>query len=152
MIGAARVLSAPVARRTVHELLAQARSRLSRLDPDQARQAVEQGALLVDIRSELHREHHGVIPGALFHPRSVIEWRADPASGFSDPRLAGDLDRHVIVVCKEGYQSSLVAATLQDLGYRRATDLAGGFDAWKAAGLDVALGDLEPVPETTEPQ
>jgi rhodanese-related sulfurtransferase len=66
----------------------------------------------------------------------VLEWRLDPASGHCDPALA-DLDRRVILVCDEGYQSSLAAATLQDLGLRRATDLEGGFQAWRAAGLPV---------------
>jgi rhodanese-related sulfurtransferase len=102
---------------------------------------VRAGAVLVDIRSEVQRERDGVIPGAHFHPRNVLEWRLDPASGHCDPVLAGDLDRHVILVCNEGYQSSLAAATLQELGFTRATDLAGGFQAWRAAGLPV-----EPAP------
>ena len=77
------------------------------------------------------------MPGAVHHPRNVLEWRADPSSGYSDPAIASDLERHVIVMCDEGYQSSLVAATLQDLGFSRATDLDGGFQAWRAAGLPV---------------
>jgi rhodanese-related sulfurtransferase len=126
-----------VTRRTVHDLLADARSRLVRLSAPEASAAVEAGAVLVDIRSELQLARDGRIPGAVHHPRNVLEWRADPASGHSDARLAGALDRQVIVVCDEGYQSSLAAATLQDLGFRRATDLAGGFKAWRAAGLPV---------------
>jgi rhodanese-related sulfurtransferase len=118
-------------------MLAAARARLERLAPAQAVAAVRQGALIVDIRSERQRERDGVIPGAVFHPRNVLEWRLDPSSGHSDPAIGG-LDRHVIVVCDEGYQSSLVAATLQDLGYARATDLDGGFQAWRAAGLPVS--------------
>ena len=124
-------------RRTIDDLLAGARERLDRLGPAEASAAVERGALLVDIRSEAQRERDGVVPGAVFHPRNVLEWRADPASGHSDPAIAGDLDRHVILMCHEGYQSSLAAATLQDLGFTRATDLAGGFEAWRAAGLPV---------------
>jgi rhodanese-related sulfurtransferase len=126
-----------VTRTTIHDLLAAARARLERLEPAEALAAMRAGAVIVDIRSEIERERDGVIPGALFHPRNVVEWRADPASGHSDPALA-DPDRQVIVVCSEGYQSSLVAATLQELGFARATDLAGGFAAWRAAGLPVS--------------
>jgi rhodanese-related sulfurtransferase len=122
---------------TINELLDAARRRLRRLDPNEARDAVVDGAVLVDIRSELQRERDGVIPGARFVPRNALEWRLDPASGHSDPTLDADLDRVVVLVCNEGYQSSLAAATLQDLGFRNATDLAGGFQAWRAAGLSV---------------
>jgi rhodanese-related sulfurtransferase len=125
------------ARTTINDLLDAARGRLRRLDPGEASAAVAAGAVLIDIRSERQREHDGVIPGALFLARNVLEWRLDPASGASDPSLGDDLDRHVILVCNEGYQSSLAAATLQDLGFARATDLAGGFQAWRAAGRAV---------------
>ena len=122
---------------TIHDLLARARSRIDRLGPFEAAEAaLDEDALLLDIRSEVERERDGVSPGALFHPRNVVEWRMDPASGFSDPRVGG-LDRRVIVVCREGYQSSLVAATLLDLGFVRVADLDGGFDAWREAGLPV---------------
>jgi rhodanese-related sulfurtransferase len=124
-------------RTTIHELLDAARRRLRRLDPQEARDAVAAGAVLIDIRSERQRERDGVISGAHFLPRNVLEWRLDPASGHRDPALSDDLDRHVILVCDEGYQSSLAAATLQDLGFRRATDLIGGFQAWRAAGCSV---------------
>jgi rhodanese-related sulfurtransferase len=125
------------ARTTIDELLVAARRRLDRVAPAHAPAAVRNGAVLVDIRSELHRERHGVIPGARFHPRNVLEWRVDPDSGFSDPVLSADLGRRLILVCQEGYQSSLAAVTLQDLGFARATDLVGGFVAWRAAGLPV---------------
>jgi rhodanese-related sulfurtransferase len=128
---------AAAARTTIHQLLETARARLTRLGPEQAHDAVRDGAVLVDIRTESQRERDGVIPGALSHARNVLEWRADPASDDSDPALAGDLRRTVIVVCDAGYQSSLAAATLQALGFARATDLAGGFQAWRAAGLPV---------------
>jgi rhodanese-related sulfurtransferase len=125
-------------RRTIDELLEAARARIERLEPAEALRAVrEDQALLVDIRSELHRDRDGTIPGAVFHPRNVLEWRADPASGYDDPRLSGDLGRRLVVVCHEGYQSSLVAATLLDMGFTRATDLVGGFLAWRDAGLPV---------------
>ena len=122
--------------KTVNELLAESRERLARLEPLQARAAMLSGSLLVDIRSEVQRHADGVVPGALFFPRNVLEWRLDPASGHADPRIPGR-DAEVIVMCNEGYQSSLAAATLQELGFARATDLVGGFQAWRAAGLPV---------------
>ena len=122
---------------TVDELLSAARSRLLRLDPAAARDAVAAGALLIDIRSERQRERDGVVPGTRFVPRNVLEWRLDPASGHADPAVGGDVNRHVILFCDEGYQSSLAAATLQQLGFSRATDVVGGFQAWRAAGLPV---------------
>jgi rhodanese-related sulfurtransferase len=125
-------------RLTINELLAAARERLDRVRPIDAAAAVQQGAVLIDIRSEDERRADGVIPGALFYPRNILEWRVDPASGHSDPVLGADLDRRLILVCSGGFQSSLAAATLQDLGFSRATDLVGGFLAWKAAGLPVA--------------
>ena len=106
-------------------------------------------ALLVDVRSETQRACDGAIPGAIWHPRNVLEWRVDPASTHADPRLSGDLDRTLVIVCNEGYQSSLAAATLQDLGFANATDLIGGFQAWRAAGLAVqAATDAEAVSGT----
>jgi rhodanese-related sulfurtransferase len=126
-------------RTTIAELLAAARARLDRLAPHEALAAMrEEGAVLVDIRSELQRERDGVVPGAAYHPRNVLEWRLDPSSGASDPELSADLDRRLILMCDSGYQSSLAAATLRDLGFRRATDLDGGFIAWRDAGLPVA--------------
>ncbi len=124
-------------RRTIDDLLAQARERLDRVEPREAAAAVAEGAVLVDIRTERQREADGAIPGAVCHPRNVLEWRADPASGHSDPAISADLGRRVVLVCDEGYQSSLAAATLRDLGFSRATDLVGGFQAWRAAGLPV---------------
>jgi rhodanese-related sulfurtransferase len=124
-------------RKTVEELLAEARSRIDRVEPEEAALEVERdGALLVDIRSEAHRERDGLIPGAMFHPRSVLEWRMDPTSGHADPAVGG-LDRRVILVCDEGYQSSLAAANLRELGFARVADLVGGFQAWRDAGLPV---------------
>jgi rhodanese-related sulfurtransferase len=134
---------APPTRTTIHHLLERARARLQRLGPHEAARAVrERGAVLVDVRSDAQRARDGAIPGARFHPRNVLEWRVDPASDHHDPELSADLDRLIVVVCHEGYQSSLAAATLQDLGFARATDLAGGFAAWRDAGLPV-----EPAPD-----
>jgi rhodanese-related sulfurtransferase len=127
-----------MARTTIDDLLAAARTRLDRVTAEALPDALAAGALLVDIRSDAQRTADGVVPDAIYHPRNVLEWRADPASGHDDPRLSGDLSRRVIVMCNEGYQSSLAAATLHDLGFARATDLAGGFQAYAAAGLPVA--------------
>ena len=125
-----------VAPMTVDDLLARAREGLDRVDPARAASEVEAGAVLIDIRSELQREQDGVVPDALYFPRNVLEWRCDPACEARDPRVGG-LERRVIVMCNEGYQSSLAAANLQELGFTRATDLDGGFQAWRAAGLPV---------------
>ena len=125
-------------RLTVDDLLTHARARLRRLSPPHAATAArEHGAILVDIRSDTQRRADGTIPGAVWHPRNVLEWRVDPSSTHADPRLCADLHATLIIVCDEGYQSSLAAATLQDLGFANATDLVGGFRAWRAAGLPV---------------
>jgi len=122
------------ARTTIDELLAEARRRLNRLDPVAALSAMRAGAALIDIRSDSQIARDGAIPGALVIPRNVLEWRLDPASAHRHPD-APQLDDHVVLLCDEGYQSSLAAATLQLLGFARATDVAGGFQAWQAAAL-----------------
>jgi rhodanese-related sulfurtransferase len=120
----------------VDELLAQARAELERMSPQQAAEAAaDRGALLIDIRAESQRERDGVVPGSKFIARNVLEWRADPSCSHRDPELA-NRDREVILFCDEGYQSSLAAATLRRFGLR-ATDLEGGFQAWRASGLPV---------------
>jgi rhodanese-related sulfurtransferase len=124
-------------RTTINDLLAAARRRLDRVSPASALAAMHRGAVLVDIRSEAQGERDGLIPGAVFHPRHALEWRVDPASGHSDPELSTDFDRRIMLICNEGYASSLAAATLRDLGFRRATDVDGGFQAWRADGLPV---------------
>lgn len=129
VLGRARV-------RTVDHLLEQAREHLARLDPEQARDAVAGGALLVDIRAESQRAADGVVPGSTFVARNVLEWRCDPSSPHRDPAIDGRRQQ-LIIMCNEGYQSSLAAATLHELGLTTATDLAGGFQAWRAAGLPV---------------
>jgi rhodanese-related sulfurtransferase len=122
---------------TVDELLAAARARLDRVGPDKAAALVAEGARLVDTRPQWQREAEGTLPGALLIERNHLEWRLDPTSDARIPE-ATDHDVTWIVVCSEGYSSSLAAASLQDLGLRHATDLDGGFRAWKAAGLPVA--------------
>lgn len=123
-------------RLTVNDLVAASRARIARLDPHAARSAVDDGAILVDTRCAEQRRETGVIPGSIHVPLSVLYWRFDSSSGFNDPRLA-DPERQVILVCAHGYSSSLAAATLQDLGFSRATDVEGGFEAWQGAGLPV---------------
>ena len=126
--------------RTVDELLEAARAGLHRVTPAEAATAAQNGALLVDIRpSELHGRD-GTIPGALAVDRNVLEWRLDPASAHRIPEATSH-DQVVIVVCDEGYTSSLAARSLQQLGLRHATDLIGGIQAWKAAGLPTEGAD-----------
>lgn len=134
----------PPGSRGIDELLAAARARLERLDPHAAHRAQAAGALLVDIRPVAQRTAYGEIPGALVVDRNVLEWRLDPRSDARLP-VADRYDLPVILVCQEGYSSSLAAATLQDLGLYRATDLIGGFAAWQAAGLPTVPGPSEPV-------
>jgi|SRR5664279_1243205 len=121
-------------RKTIGGLLAAARSQLQRLDPAAAQAALGDGALLIDTRCAELRLETGVIPGSVHVPLSVLYWRMDPTSGHDDPTLT-DPDRQVILICAHGYSSSLAAVTLQDLGYPRATDVIGGFEAWLEAGL-----------------
>ena len=125
--------------RPAGEILAAARQRLHRLSPAGASAAMARGALLVDIRPERQRAAEGGVPGALCVERNVLEWRFDPCSDARLPQAASH-DLRVIVMCSQGYASSLAAASLQDLGLHRATDLAGGFLAWAAAGLPVLAG------------
>jgi rhodanese-related sulfurtransferase len=143
--------------KTVDELLAQARATLlHRPSPAEALHAQAGGALLVDIRGDDQRRD-GLIPGAIVVPRNSLEWRCDPASQWRHPAITRR-DLHIILVCNEGYQSSLAAAALQQLGLIHATDLDGGFTAWAAAGLPViappAAGQApsgEPHPDGSPP-
>lgn len=118
--------------RTIDEVLADARSRLVRVTPGQARRAyAEQGAVLVDIRPAAQRAAEGELGEAVVIERNVLEWRFDPTCEARLPYASYDLP--VIVVCQEGYTSSLAAAALQELGVWRATDLIGGYAAWRTA-------------------
>jgi rhodanese-related sulfurtransferase len=123
---------------SIDRLLAAARARLDRLTPEQTDAAVAAGALLVDIRPYAQRVQEGEIPGALVVERNVLEWRFDPTSSARLPQAAADL--RVVVLCSEGYTSSLAAAALHDVGVPLATDLIGGITAWRAAGLPVVPG------------
>jgi rhodanese-related sulfurtransferase len=123
-------------KKTVEQLLEEARAGLRRLSPTEAANALADGALLVDIRPADQREREGEVPGARVIERNVLEWRLDPVSAHCIPEVTGH-DQVVVILCSEGYTSSLVAATLQEMGFRNATDVDGGFQAWKAAGLPV---------------
>lgn len=122
---------------TIYRALDRARRRLRRLTPESAAAEQARGALLIDIRNVDQRHRDGSIPGALVIDRNVLEWRLDPSSR---DRIAEATDRtiRVILICNEGFSSSLAAASLQDLGIKNATDVIGGFQAWKSAGLPVA--------------
>ena len=123
------------AAKTIDELLARARARLpDRPSPTEALHAQANGALLIDIREDDQRREDGLIPGAIVLPRNSLEWRCDPASEWRHPAITRR-DLRIILICNEGYQSTLAAATLQQLGLIHATDLDGGFTAWAAAGL-----------------
>ncbi|MDI3422339.1 rhodanese-like domain-containing protein [Streptomyces luteolus] len=124
--------------------LERVRAGLDRVGPHEAHTAAEAGeALLVDIRYAELRERDGLIPGALVVERNELEWRLDPQGTHRLPEATGH-DVHVVVVCNEGYASSLGAASLKELGLYRATDLTGGFQAWRAAGLPVTAPAVEP--------
>jgi rhodanese-related sulfurtransferase len=123
-------------RRTIHDLLAQARARYDRLEPLGALAAVASGAVLVDIRDSDQRHRDGTIPGALIIDRTVLEWRVDPDSGATHPAIP-DLSTPLILICNQGYSSSLAVGSLLDLGATNVTDVAGGFVAWREAGQPV---------------
>jgi rhodanese-related sulfurtransferase len=141
-----------VSGRSIDEILASARERLVRLDPEAAHVAARHdGAVLVDTRPVGQRDATGTIPGALIIDRNVLEWRLDPRCEARLP-IADSYDTHYVLFCQQGYSSSLAAASLQDLGLHRATDLDGGFVAWRAAGLPVLgpAGAAKPLVGTRE--
>jgi rhodanese-related sulfurtransferase len=101
------------------------------------------GLWLVDIRSDAQRAADGVIPGAVYVPRNLLEWRLDPVCSHRHPDL-GCLDARIALICNEGYQSSLAAATVARFGLAEVTDVIGGFQAWRAAGLPVDRAETGP--------
>jgi rhodanese-related sulfurtransferase len=135
-----RVLREASHPQSIDALLGDARTRLRRLLPEQARLAAADGAVLVDIRPEVNRKLEGRLPGAIVVDRNILEWRLDPASPDRLPQIT-DHEVRIVLVCNEGYASSLAAGVLQDLGLSRATDLDGGFRAWKRAGLPTLAGE-----------
>ncbi len=124
--------------RSIHTVLAEARARLQRLTPDDAwRVAHCRAALIIDIRTPTDRSRDGVIPGSLHLPRTVLEWRVDPTSARAHPAVGG-YERHLVLVCNEGYSSSLAAVALQEIGFVNATDIIDGIRGWERAGLPLA--------------
>ena len=126
----------------VDDVLAASRAGVRRLSPEQTVSAMRRGALLVDTRTESQRREQGELPGALVIDRTVLEWRLDPGCAFRI-KEAVDYEVEVVVACRQGYSSSLAAASLRSVGLRRATDLAGGVEAWLAAGLPVHDGPAD---------
>ncbi|GAB3569273.1 rhodanese-like domain-containing protein [Arthrobacter alkaliphilus] len=120
---------------TIDELLLESRAGLERVHPADLEREMSAGALVVDTRPAEQRERDGDLPGAVVIDRNVLEWRLDPSSPHHLP-FAGDPTRRIVIVCNEGYSSSLAAHTLQRLGLPRATDLIGGFQAWRALSKD----------------
>jgi rhodanese-related sulfurtransferase len=122
--------------KSVDQLLAEARSRIRRFTPAETAEAMSRGALVIDIRPVAQRRGEGEVPGAIVIERNVLEWRLDPGSTHHLPEVTGH-DQEVVIICSEGYTSSLAAATLVEMGFASAGDLEGGFQAWSAAGLPV---------------
>lgn len=116
------------------DLLADARRAIDRLTPSEVNELLREGATVIDIRPAHQRERDGLVEGAIVIERNVFEWRCDPQGAHRDPRI-GDTDRPIVVVCNQGYQSSLAAANLAAMGYERAADMIGGLERWRADGL-----------------
>jgi rhodanese-related sulfurtransferase len=129
----------------IDELLETARARIRRLTPEEARDAMAGGGVILDTRSYEQRRADGIIPGATVMSRNIVEWRVDPTSGWDDAEVTARTGP-VIVMCDAGFASSLAAATLVDLGVEDAVDMIGGYQAWKAAGLPT-----EPAPPPGPP-
>ncbi len=121
---------------TVNDLLGDVRDRYERIDPELALEEQRAGAVIVDTRCYEQRKEHGLIPGALLMERNVMEWRLDPESDYHEPCVENHETR-VIVVCQQGFGSSMAVRSLLDMGLVRATDVAGGFEAWREAGLPI---------------
>jgi rhodanese-related sulfurtransferase len=124
--------NASMGRQSIDELLARARRQLQRVPPETLPSERAAGALVIDTRPAEQRERDGELPGGIVVDRNVLEWRLDPASPHRISEVT-NYDVRIILVCNEGYSSSLAAATLQELGLHRATDLIGGYQAWRAA-------------------
>jgi rhodanese-related sulfurtransferase/SAM-dependent methyltransferase len=131
-------------RRTVDDLVAEARAAIESLAPEQAWEATLAGARVIDIRSDAARARDGIVPGSFHIPRTVLEWRLDVSSPWRNEHFSS-LDDALVLICDHGYSSSLAAFALVQLGYRRVADVAGGFEAWRLAGLPVTRAPEEAV-------
>lgn len=138
-VGVSAAGTRTLARRTIGDILDDARARLDRLTPPEAWATIERGALLIVIRPAAQRAAEGQVPAALVIERNVLEWRLDPASAHRIPEAVG-YDVQPVILCSEGYTSGLAAAALLDLGLHRAIDVVGGFHGWRAAGLPTTGG------------
>lgn len=123
--------------RSITSLVGEAAAQITRFEPREAFAALEAGAHILDIRSQDARELHGVVPGSVHIPRTVLEWRVALDSEWRNPYIGG-LDKQLILICDHGYSSVLAAANLVQLGFQRAGDVIGGFEAWERDGLPVA--------------
>jgi rhodanese-related sulfurtransferase len=126
----------------IEDVLAASRAGVHRLTPAELVTAMARGALVIDTRTESHRRVQGEFPGALVIDRTVLEWRLDPTCPWRIPEATG-ADLEVVVVCRHGFSSSLAAASLRAVGLPRATDLAGGVEAWIAAGQPMGTGPAD---------
>lgn len=127
---------------TIDEVLAASRAEVRRLSPEQTAAAKDRGALVIDTRTEVQRREQGELPNVLVIDRTVLEWRLDPSSPDRIPE-ATSYDVQVVVVCRQGYSSSLAAASLRTVGLSRATDMEGGVEAWVAAGLPLSTAPAD---------
>lgn len=142
-----------MSRTTINDALEAARARIDRVRPRDVTAAQRDGALVIDTRSSDALRREGVIPGSLHIPLSVLGWRVDPETDptFRNPHVGG-LDQHMVLVCAHGFSSSIAACLLQHIGFTRATDLEGGFEAWVAEGLPLVAAPPEPhVPGMGDP-
>jgi rhodanese-related sulfurtransferase len=124
------------------QLLAASRARIDRFDPAGVPEAMAAGAVLIDIRTDAQRRANGVVPGSIWYPRNCLEWRCAPGTEHLDPLVVRS-DGFVLLMCRHGYQTSLAAAVLRDLGVSRAGDVIGGFEGWAAAGMPVEPYDAQ---------
>lgn len=127
-------------RMSIAEMVERARARYRPVGPPEAYEAMQRGALLIDTRDSDQRRREGSIPGALVIDRTVLEWRVDPDSGSTHPAING-LDTPMILLCRDGYSSTLAVASLLDLGAINVTNVVGGFQAWRDQGLPVRVPD-----------
>ena len=128
--------------RSADELVEEARQRIVRVSPAQLGGVVEAGGLIIDIRPRHQRIEEGAFPGAIVIDRNVLEWRLDPRGEFRIPQVTG-YDQPIVIVCSEGYASSLAAASLTDLGFSFASDLDGGYKAWELWINDESVIELD---------
>ena len=124
------------------QLLAASRARIERVQPADVPAAMTAGAVLIDIRTAAQRRSDGVVPGSIWYPRNCLEWRCAPGTEHLDPVVAR-AGGAVLLMCRHGYQTSLAAAVLRDLGVDRAGDVIGGFEGWAAAGLPIEAYDAD---------